>query len=857
MQVHIIPGSVMEWGLCLFTIWFCWWKYGCNVDVIKKFRQMYKRVGAVIMDYSSEPGTKSSLETSEMKHFMRIPVFGTIFPPRSRPKVNEDDEAATTTTRRRSFGDLLDNFVSEELLRPSQGACFVCDSPTKTIVKKEIEQAKPLTNCLDFEETRAPHNPWYVRLFSDFLFWWRKWYVGEQYHVISLKEVMGDEQLKWAITEAAMQEYREKGNKAELDVLIKKHYCQVEALIKKMRAKQPAHPWYALYVRWASWIIGKFLAQIYPQILIRNSQMNLIRKARKSGHPILFLPVHRSHIDYVLISWTLIWGSMRTPCVAAGENLNIPVFSLMMKSVGGFFIKRRFETKAGSKDMLYSTIIHSYMRKTLTNDNDMEFFLEGGRTRTGKPCLPKGGLLNIVMKSLLANDVKDILVVPVNFSYDRIIEGNYIREQLGQPKVNESFASALLALFSSLKPKYGNARVDYGHPFSMKDFVMRHCAEEAAHVPITCSSNSSSSSGISSSNSSISGSESGMEKGEESFTASTGLEGLSYSGQRKVVDALGRHAIYEGIKCYTMTSTNAIAFLLLNKFRNGISLDRLKGEMLALKEELVVRGHDSTFTDEDIESALNHGVKVLGPSLIRVEYHSGSKFLRPVTGLPNVIELSYYSNCLLPIYAMEAVIATGVFKLLGDTCNNNFETNEKLRETELVATCLEYADVLYYEFLLCPPCQSLAFAIKTKIKFMSEQGIFSVSLDPDGENLLEIQSSGSLSRLVFLKNILRPILDAYTTASHVFVRLVDHEAEEKVLQMDMLAEIKKQLQNKAILYGESMALDPIRNLVQRAVHWRVLESHKKDLKNIYCLHDDFNGRDAIEDLILRLGKLRV
>lgn len=54
-----------------------------------------------------------------------------------------------------------------------------------------------------------------------------------------------------------------------------------------------------------------------------------------------------------------------------------------------------------------------------------------------------------------------------------------------------------------------------------------------------------------------------------------------------------------------------------------------------------------------------------------------------------------------------------------------------------------------------------------------------------------------------------------------------------------------------------MALDPIRNLVQRAVHWRVLESHKKDLKNIYCLHDDFNGRDAIEDLILRLGKLRV
>lgn len=64
--------------------------------------------------------------------------------------------------------------------------------------------------------------------------------------------------------------------------------------------------------------------------------------------------------------------------------------SLMMKSVGGFFIKRKFETKSGKKDTLYRNMLHSYMRKSLINNNDMEFFIEGGRTRTGKPCLPKG-----------------------------------------------------------------------------------------------------------------------------------------------------------------------------------------------------------------------------------------------------------------------------------------------------------------------------------------------------------------------------------------------------------------------------------------------------------------------------------
>lgn len=80
------------------------------------------------------------------------------------------------------------------------------------------------------------------------------------------------------------------------------------------------------------------------------------------------------------------------------------------------------------------------------------------------------------------------------------------------------------------------------------------------------------------------------------------------------------------------------------------------------------------------------------------------------------------------------------------------------------------------------------------------------SKNENSERLLEIQSSQSLRRLVYLKNMLRPILDAYTTASHVFRRLVDHEAEEKLLQMDMLAEIKGQLQNKAILYGNKKIL---------------------------------------------------
>jgi glycerol-3-phosphate O-acyltransferase 1/2 len=79
-----------------------------------------------------------------------------------------------------------------------------------------------------------------------------------------------------------------------------------------------------------------------------------------------------------------------------------------------------------------------------------------------------GGLLSIAFDALLTKKVEDILVVPVNFSYERLLEGNYIREQLGKPKVKESFFTAALGLWNSVQTKFGNARVDFGKPFSVK-----------------------------------------------------------------------------------------------------------------------------------------------------------------------------------------------------------------------------------------------------------------------------------------------------------------------------------------------------------------------------------------------------
>lgn len=81
-----------------------------------------------------------------------------------------------------------------------------------------------------------------------------------------------------------------------------------------------------------------------------------------------------------------------------------------------------------------------------------------------------GGLLSIVVDTLMSKKVEDVLVVPVNFSYERLLDGNFIREQLGRPKVSESFASAALGLWNSLQAKFGSARIDFGVPFSLRVF---------------------------------------------------------------------------------------------------------------------------------------------------------------------------------------------------------------------------------------------------------------------------------------------------------------------------------------------------------------------------------------------------
>lgn len=105
--------------------------------------------------------------------------------------------------------------------------------------------------------------------------------------------------------------------------------------------------------------------------------------------------------------------------------------------------------------------------ESLRAGHNIEFFVEGGRTRTGKPCMPKGGVLSVIIDAYMDGTIEDALLVPVAMNYERLVDGNFVREQLGQPKKMETFGSTIKALWNTLIGNYGIVKIDFCQPFSL------------------------------------------------------------------------------------------------------------------------------------------------------------------------------------------------------------------------------------------------------------------------------------------------------------------------------------------------------------------------------------------------------
>merc|ERR1719209_1463929 len=143
-----------------------------------------------------------------------------------------------------------------------------------------------------------------------------------------------------------------------------------------------------------------------------------------------------------------------------------------MRWLGGFFVKRNVDgNQSNSRDVVYRSILHTYVEQLLKRNSNLLFFLEGTRSRSGKTLMPKCGLLSVLVHSLQTGVIPDAYIVPVAISYDRIVEGDFNHEQMGHHKPKESFLAAVKSAISMLTKSSGSCRINICQPFSLQEFV--------------------------------------------------------------------------------------------------------------------------------------------------------------------------------------------------------------------------------------------------------------------------------------------------------------------------------------------------------------------------------------------------
>jgi glycerol-3-phosphate O-acyltransferase len=184
------------------------------------------------------------------------------------------------------------------------------------------------------------------------------------------------------------------------------------------------------------------------------------------GQGIVYVPTHRSHIDYLLLSYLLHQQGLTPPHIAAGANLNLPLIGPVLRRCGAFFLRRSFKGEP-----LYAAVFHEYLHLMLMRGFPLEYFIEGGRSRSGRTLSPKAGILGMTIRSFIREHTRPLVFIPVYIGYEKVMEGRtYIRELAGKPKQKESLWSVLQSA-RQIKKVFGKVHVNFGQPLALADFL--------------------------------------------------------------------------------------------------------------------------------------------------------------------------------------------------------------------------------------------------------------------------------------------------------------------------------------------------------------------------------------------------
>ena len=278
------------------------------------------------------------------------------------------------------------------------------------------------------------------------------------------------------------------------------------------------------YVGFMDRILTWVWNNIYDGVIVDKEGLSKMREVSKKM-PFVVIPCHRSHIDYFLIHYVFYYNNIQLPFIAAGTNLSFWPLGHFFRNFGAFFIRRTIGDNA-----LYGEALSKYVKTLLAEGFPIEFFIEGGRSRTGKMVMPKYGLFSMIMQAYRESHFDDLAIIPVFIGYDRIVEErSYLKELKGGSKEKEKISS-LLKTINVLKKRYGRVYMNVGEPMLLKSYLASH---------------------------------------------ESPVEDMSLSDRRVLYRRMGYEVVNEINKVSVVTPFSLVAAGLLSHYRRGISHDDL------------------------------------------------------------------------------------------------------------------------------------------------------------------------------------------------------------------------------------------------------------------------------------------
>ena len=547
--------------------------------------------------------------------------------------------------------------------------------------------------------------------------------------------------------------------------------------------------------------------RIYEGFEIDERGLEEVRQAAKSSS-IVLVPSHKSHIDYLVLSYVFYHYGLMTPHIAAGVNLSFWPLGALFRRAGAFFIRRSFQG-----DKLYPVVFREYLIRLMEERYPIEFFIEGTRSRTGKLIKPKYGMLDMMIRAFGAGRLESVKIVPISVGYEKIIEErSYRRELLGEEKQRESLTD-LLKTPRFLTSKKGRLYVEFDEPIDLEEYFARFDIDR-------------------------------LEPDSEELDALT--------------VRLAHRIIYDINQITTVSPTALVATVLLNTPAPGLERDhllfevgflihfltrpgrkvRLSGalrEALSARQEAIdvvrkAQGGDPTVSlmfeeladrndleSQQLESIIGGAVsKVIDRALgifsdedqILRREEDGETFY--ALDEEHRLDLSYYRNTVVHHFVPEGLLATAILRF----DEEEIDLNELMEETRFLSRLFKY-EWIYEERA------EFENVFQRTLDYFSASQWVKIETGEDGASVVHINGPGV--ELNYLRRMVLTFLEAYAIMAGMLDELQDGRMEKKELVKEAIQRGRKSYLRGEILFYESISKPTFINAVTLLKDWGAIE----------------------------------